>query len=30
MSKKEGGKCISIKAKLIATYIINDSISFGL
>jgi hypothetical protein len=29
MSKKDGGKCISIKAKLIATSFHNESISKG-
>jgi hypothetical protein len=29
MSKKEGGKCISTKARLIATFIRSESISEG-
>jgi hypothetical protein len=29
MSKKEGGKCISTKARLTAKSFLNDSNSFG-
>jgi hypothetical protein len=29
MLKRKGGKCIPTKARLIATYVLNDSISFG-
>jgi hypothetical protein len=29
MLKRKGGKCIPTKARLTATYVVNDSISFG-